>query len=119
MTDALDELLASGRLPDEFATLAADFAARAGNTADARSSLRDTLTTYLAYPAWRTEFEAALTSHDRFRAVSDTAAGLVAAGADPAHVRVWLNAFHLALMSQDRDEEDDVVLEVLDTLVGF
>jgi len=48
-----------------------------------------------------------------------TASGLIATGADPAQVKAWLDAFHLHLLSQDREQDDDVVLEVLDELVGF
>jgi hypothetical protein len=58
-------------------------------------------------------------SEDHFRAVSDAAARLIAAGADPELLPVWLNAFHLDLLSQDREQDDDVVLEVIDQLVGF
>jgi hypothetical protein len=115
----LDELLASGRLSAPLTALASDFVARAGNTTEARDSMRDTLATYLRYPEWTDEFERALTSDDRFAAVSDAAARLIAAGADPALVPVWLNAFHLELLSQDREQDDDVVLEVIDQLLGF
>jgi hypothetical protein len=113
----LDELLASLSAP--FAALVSDFVARAGNTAEARESMRDTLATYLRYPEWTDEFERALTSDDPLGAVSSVAARLVALGADPALVPVWLNAFHLSLLSQERDADDDVVLEVIDELVGF
>jgi len=115
----LDELLASGRLSAPLAALASDFVARAGNTTEARESMGDTLATYLRYPEWTDEFERALTSDDQFGAVSDAAARLIAAGADPELLPVWLNAFHLDLMSQDREQDDDVVLEVIDQLVGF
>jgi hypothetical protein len=117
--DGLDGLLTSGRLPDPLAALAGDFVTRAGNTDDARESIRGTLETYLSHPEWTVEFERALASDDQFRAVSDTAAGLVADGADPDQVQSWLNGFHLALMSEQREQDDDVVLEVLDELTGF
>jgi hypothetical protein len=115
----LDELLASGRLSAPLAALASDVVARAGNTAEARDSMRDTLATYLRYPEWTDEFERALASADQFHAASDAVARLIAAGADPELLPVWLNAFHLELLSQDRDQDDDVVLEVIDQLVGF
>ena len=115
----LDELLASGRLSAPLAALASDFVARAGNTALARESMRDRLATYLRYPEWTDEFERALASEDQFRAASDAAARLIAAGADPELLVVWLNAFHIDLMSQDREQDDDVILEVLDQLTGF
>lgn len=118
MTDALDGLLASGRLPEPLAVLAADFVARAGNTEAARESMRGTLETYLRHPEWTPLFEAALASADRFQAVSATAARLIADGTG-TEVQDWLNAFHLALMSEDRERDDDVVLEVLDDLTGF
>lgn len=116
--DAFDALLASGQLPKPLADLSADFVARAGDTVEARESMRDTLETYLRHPEWTPEFERALAAAEKFPAVSATAARLGADGAD-AEVRTWLNAFHLALLSADREEDDDVVLEVLDELTGF
>jgi hypothetical protein len=115
----LADLLASGRLPEPLTALAADFVTRAGDTDNARESMHTVLATYLRHPQWTPEFERALTSDDRFHAVSDLAARLIADGAGPDEVRRWLNGFHLALLSERRDEDDDVVLEVLDQLAGF
>lgn len=117
--DGLDDLLDSESLPPELATTAADVVARAGNTAEARESMRHTLDAYLRHPEWEAEFERALTSKQQLRDVSATAADLISRGADPDQLKAWLNAFHLHLMSQDREQDDDVVLEALDELVGF
>jgi len=115
----LDALLASGRLPDALTALATDFVTRAGNTYDARELIRTSLTTYLDHPQWIPGFERALTADDRFRAASDTADRLIADGAAPDLLRRWLNGFHLALLSENREQDDDVILEVLDRLAGF
>lgn len=116
--DAFDTLLTSGYPPKPLADLSTDIVARAGNTPEARASIRDLLETYLRHPEWIPEFEHALASADPLHAVSATTARLSANDAD-TEVREWLNAFHLTLVNANRQQDDDIVLEVLDKLTGF
>jgi hypothetical protein len=114
-TDRVDQILASGRIPDQLAATVTDFVG-GGTDRDHMSTLLDA---YLAHPEWESVFERALATEDKFRALSGAVAGIVAEGAEAEQVRYRLEAYHLQLMSQDRDADDDVVLEVLDELVGF
>lgn len=68
---------------------------------------------------WEEEFEQALASPDPLRRLSDKVRELVDGGADREALRQRLEAFHVALADAGRDDEDDVVLDVLDFLTGW
>lgn len=113
--DDLTTALADPRLPRPMADLMADFASRGTDPAH----LVDLVTAYLAHPEWEQDFDRALTSADHSDDAADVAVSLLTGGADREQLTHWLGAHRFHLMSEDRDEEDDLVLEVLDRLTGF
>lgn len=113
--EAINEILASTRIPGQLAATVSDFVSR---ETDAEHMLT-LLEAYLRHPEWESEFEHALASEEQFKSLSNTVTRLISEGADAEQVRFRLEAFHLQLMSQNREADDDVVLEVLDELVGF
>lgn len=70
-------------------------------------------------PHWINDFEHALASNDPTGHLRTAVAELVAAGADREVVQAQLESLRLQLRNQNRDAEDDVVLEVLDFLTGW
>ena len=93
----------------------ADFLSRGTN----RVHMTSLLEAYLRHPEWEEDFERALDSAQNPDALVEAVVALLNAGADRALVRNRLEAFHLQLMSQDRDEDDDTVLEVLDRMTQY
>lgn len=113
--DRINEILASGVMPDQLAATIVEFVGR-GTDPNHMLTLLDA---YLRHPEWETDFEQALASAEKFTRLSTVTAELMSKGADVHQVRFRLEAFHLQLVSQNREQDDDVVLEVLDELVGF
>jgi hypothetical protein len=68
---------------------------------------------------WDDEFEQALASADPLRDLSDRVSALVEGGTDREELRQRLESFHVRLAEAGRDDDDDVVLEVLDFLTGW
>jgi hypothetical protein len=68
---------------------------------------------------WEDEFEQAPASAEPLKDLSDRVSALIEGGADREQVRQRLEAFHVQLADAGRDDDDDVVLEVLDFLTGW
>ncbi|HEU5159764.1 MAG TPA: hypothetical protein VFU43_22405 [Streptosporangiaceae bacterium] len=69
--------------------------------------------------SWFEEFENALGSSDATQALRGTVARILAADNDREQVRLALEEFRVALREQNRESDEDVVLEVLDFLTGW
>ena len=117
--EELAELLTSGRLPAGLVETARAIVAEAGDTSDVRDSMREILAGYLRHPEWEPAFEAALTEDPSLPHLLTTAGGLVAASTNFDELRIWLNAFHLVLRSQNRERHEDVIMELLDDFYDF
>lgn len=113
--DIINEILASGGIPDQLGVTVSELVSRGTD----RDHVLALLEAYLRHPEWETEFEHALATEEEFTSLSGRVSNLISDGADAEQVRFRLEAFHLQLAGQGRDHDDDVVLEVLDELVGF
>lgn len=111
--DDLAEALAD--LPEPLADTVSDLLAR-GTDRDHLTRLVDA---YLRHPEWEADFERALAEEEQPDALADAVVSLLNSGADRTDVRHRLEAFHLQLLAEDRDEDDDVVLDVLDRLTEY
>jgi hypothetical protein len=70
-------------------------------------------------PSRRELFEAALATDAPTEDLRAAVAGLISEGADREEIRAELEAWRAELREQGRDEDEDVVLEVLDFLTGW
>jgi hypothetical protein len=74
--------------------------------------------TKLSAPA-RGDFEAALTSEDPYRALRSSVKELSARGYSREAILGLLQEFRESLQLERREPEEDLVLEVMDDLVGW
>jgi hypothetical protein len=69
--------------------------------------------------SWEDEFESALAAAEPLQHLSGKVSEFLEAGADREELRVRLEAFHVKLADAGREDDDDVVLEVLDYMTGW
>ncbi|HEV8555435.1 MAG TPA: hypothetical protein VGR06_03440 [Actinophytocola sp.] len=72
-----------------------------------------------ADPDWLGAFERGLRAPEPLRGLRDVVAELLAAGADRTRVQEQLEAFRLRLQEQNRENDEDTVLDVLDFVTGW
>lgn len=110
-----EDVIPAGEIPPDLAATIRDLLARGTDPAH----LRRLLDAFQLHREWEHEFERALSEPDPGDKLRDSVSFLIAGGAGRDQVRCRLEAFHLQLVSQDRDEDDDLVLDVLDSLTDF
>jgi len=77
------------------------------------------MTEHQADPDWFTTFERGLSAPEPLWGLRDVVAELLAAGTDRARVQEQLEAFRIRLREQNREHDEDTVLEVLDFVTGW
>jgi hypothetical protein len=77
------------------------------------------MTEHQADPDWFTTFERGLSAPEPLKGLRDVVAELLAAGADRNRVQDRLEAFRVRLREQDRETDEDTVLDVLDFVTGW
>jgi hypothetical protein len=77
------------------------------------------MTEHQADPDWFGAFERGLGAPQPLTGLRDAVAELLAAGADRTRVQEQLEAFRGRLREQDREDDEDTVLDVLDFVTGW
>lgn len=111
----VERSLAEPDVPASFYALMLDYLA--GGTD--RGHVMCLLDAYRAHRDWELDFERSLTQDMTGKELSRLVQAMIADGADRTALRYRLEAFALQLRDQDREPDDDVVLEVLDRLMGW